>query len=165
MKFIPVGRVVSTHGLRGEVKFRYYNESSTASLQYPTFFADRSGTKIELKPSRIRPQGDLFLISFRGLEAVEDVRFLLRGELFVREDDLPPLEEGEYYDYQLIGLTAVTEQGRRVGTVKDVMHTGANDILVVEGASDVLVPMTEDHIITVSREDGFVRVREAGLVE
>ena len=47
MKFIPVGRVVAAHGLRGEVKFRYYNEDGTASLQYPSFFVDDNGKKIE----------------------------------------------------------------------------------------------------------------------
>ena len=57
------------------------------------------------------------------------------------------------------------KQDRKIGTVKDVMHTKANDILVIEGAREVLVPMTEDHIVDVSMEDGLVRVREDGLVE
>ena len=83
----------------------------------------------------------------------------------MREEDLAPLGEDEYYDYQLIGLTAVTEQDRKVGTVVDVMHTKASDILVIGGAREVLVPMTGAHIVSISREDGLVRVREDGLVE
>jgi len=165
MNFIPVGRVVSACGVRGEIKFRYYNEGSAASLQYPSFFADDNGAKRELKPLQVRLQGDFFIIKFKGLETAEDARFLFKRELFVREEDLAPLGEDEYYDYQLIGLTAVTEQDRKVGTVVDVMHTKAGDILVIGGAREVLVPMTGAHIAAISREDGLVRVREGGLVE
>ncbi len=165
MNFIPVGRVVAAHGVRGEIKFRYYNEDATASLQYPSFFADDKGTKRELKPLQVRPQGNLFIIRFSGLETAEDARFLFKRELFVREEDLATLGEDEYYDYQLIGLAAVTEQDRKVGVVVDVMHTKAGDILVIGGTREVLVPMTEAHIVNVSMEDGLVRVREDGLVE
>jgi 16S rRNA processing protein RimM len=165
MNFIPVGRVVSAHGVRGEIKFRYYNEGAAASLQYPSFFADDNGAKRELEPLQVRLRGDLFIIKFRGLETAEDARFLFKRELFVREEDLAPLGEDEYYDYQLIGLTAITEQDRKVGTVVDVMHTKAGDILVIGGAREVLLPMTEAHIVAVSMKDGLVRVREGGLVE
>jgi 16S rRNA processing protein RimM len=165
MKYVPVGRVVSAHGVRGEVRFRYYNESSPTSVRYPTFFADLAGKKIELEPLRVRLGRGVSIMKFRGLETAEEVHFLLGNELFVREDDLPPLGPDEYYDYQLIGLAAVTEAGRVVGAVRGVMHTKAHDILVIAGAGEILVPMTEEHILTISREGGFVRVREDALVE
>ena len=165
MKFIPVGRVVAAHGVRGEIKFRYYNEDVTASSQYPSFFVDDNGAKRELKSLHARPQGSLFLIKFaawrrrRGaLSPAQGASRKGRGPCAVRCED-------EYYDYQLIGLAAVTEQDRTLGTVVDVMHTKANDILVVGGSREVLVPMTEAHIVSVSMEDGLVQVREDGLVE
>jgi 16S rRNA processing protein RimM len=165
MTFIPVGRVVSVHGVRGEIRFRYYNEDAAASLEYPSFFIDDNGMKRELKPSRIRTQGKLFIMKFEGLDTVEDARSLAARELFVREEDLAPLGQDEYYDYQLIGLTAVGGQGRRLGTVEDVMHTGAGDILVVGGAREILVPMIDDYVVAVHIKDGMVQIREDGLVE
>jgi 16S rRNA processing protein RimM len=165
MRFIPVGRVVSAHGVKGEIKFRYYNEDAAASLQYPSFFAEENGAKRELKPLRVRPLAGSFLIKLEGLETADEVRFLLDRELFVREDDLAPLGEDEYYDYQLIGLVAVTEKDRLLGKVVEVMHTKANDILVVRGAAEALVPMTGDHIVQISMKEGLVRIREDGLVE
>jgi 16S rRNA processing protein RimM len=164
MKLIPVGRVFAAHGLKGEVKFRYYNETATAFPQYPSFFVDRAGTDVQLKPSRVRRQGNAFIIQFKGLERVEDVGFLLQKELCVAEDDLPALDEDEYYDYQLIGLRVVTEKGKVFGTVKDVMHVRAMDILVIEGVHEALVPMTEEHIVKIARAEGFVQVREEGLL-
>jgi 16S rRNA processing protein RimM len=99
------------------------------------------------------------------MERVEDVQFLLKKELSVREEDLPPLGDDEYYDYRLIGLAAVTDSGRPVGRVKDVMHTGAHDILVIEGRTELLVPMTEEHIAGISVEKGSVTVKEEALAE
>ena len=106
------------------------------------------------------------MIKFRGLETVEKVRSLLKKELFVSGRAIsPPLDEGEYYDYQLIGLEAITDggTGRRHGKGRDAhrgeRHPGGG------GREEVLVPMTEDHIVDISQEDGFVRVREDGLVE
>ena len=165
MKLIPVGRVIAAHGVKGEIRLRYYNDTTTDPPGYPSFFVDRAGTNIELKPSRVRRQGNTFIVKFKGLETIEDVGFLFKKELSVAEKDLPALDEDEYYDYQLLGLEAVTEKGRTLGKVADVMHTGSADILVVEGSREVLVPMTEEHIVEISREEGFVKVREEALVE
>jgi 16S rRNA processing protein RimM len=165
MTFIPVGQIVAFHGLRGEVKFRYYNESKEAFLGYPAFFVDRDDKKIELEPSQVRLQGGIFIIKFRGFDTREEVRFLLKKELLVAEEDLPALEEGEYYDFQLVGLEALTMGGRMVGRVKDVMHTGATDILVIAGDQEVLVPMTENDIGDISLRGGFVRITEAAFAE
>jgi 16S rRNA processing protein RimM len=165
MKLIPVGRVVAAHGLKGEVKLRYYDETAMDLPRYPSFFVDRAGTPVALRPSRVRRQGNTFIVKFKGFETVEDVAFLCRRQLFIAEGDLPALGEGEYYDYQLIGLKAVTEEGNTLGKVVDVMHTGGADILVVKGSRELLVPLAEEHIMEIRREEGFVKVREKALVE
>jgi 16S rRNA processing protein RimM len=163
MGYIPVGRVVSAHGLKGEVKLRYYNET-TDSLRYPSFFVDRSAGKIELKPARVRRQGKLFLIKFKQLDTIEAVDFLIGKELFVLESDLPALGEDEFYDYQLIGLEVTTESGELIGRVENVMHIRERDVLVVQGKVEILVPMTADHIVKIDTGKG-IQVREEALAE
>ena len=120
MEYVALGRVVSAHGVRGEVRFRPYNESSPTSLRYPLFFADRAGSKIELVPLGVRPGKGAFIVRFEGLDTVEAVSFLTGKELFVREQDLPPLGPDEYYEYQLVGLRAVTEAERVVAAAPEV---------------------------------------------
>jgi 16S rRNA processing protein RimM len=214
MRFIPVGRVLTSHGLGGEVKFKYYNEAA-ASPQYSSLYVDRDGVDVELRLSRIRRHGNIFIIKFRGLETVDDVGFLLKKELAVAEGDLPALDENEYYDYQLIGLKVVTDKGSVLGKVKYVMHIRTSDVLVIDslgtqasdrqfieglkasecvalsreaplappvegllkpnncatqapliaGNKEILIPMTEDHIDRINREEGFILVREEALVE
>jgi 16S rRNA processing protein RimM len=165
VKVIPIGQVVAAHGVRGEVKFWYYNETGSGPSSYRSFLAYPQGKETELTPSRIRRQGALFLIKFKDLDNVERVQSLIKEELFVREDDLPALAQDEYYDYELIGLTVMSETGITVGRVRNVMHTAAHDILVVEGHTETLVPLTDEHVIDIDKKAGAVRVREGALVE
>ncbi|HNT44517.1 MAG TPA: ribosome maturation factor RimM [Syntrophorhabdaceae bacterium] len=164
MKWIPVGRVVSTFGIRGELKFHYYNEVKEELLDYTSLFALKGSEFLELKPEGARYRKRLFYLSFQGFSTVEEVSFLVGKELFVREEDLPRLEEGEYYEYQLIGLEVTTVQGSRLGKVRSLMHTGASDILVVEGESELMIPMVEGFIIDIDVSGGTVRVDVEGLI-
>jgi 16S rRNA processing protein RimM len=165
MGLISVGQAVAAHGVKGEVKFWYYSDSGSGPLIYRRFIAYRDGEEVELFPARVRRQGPSFVIKFNGLETLESISFLLKRELYVREEDLPRLEEDEYYDYQLMGLDAVTEEGMVLGRVKDVMHTGASDILVIQGEKETLVPMTEDYVVAIRLADRIVEIRRAALLE
>ena len=163
MKWVPVGRVVSTYGIRGEVKFYYYNEVKGEFLNYTSLFALKHNEYLELKPLRAAYRKNFFYLSFHGLESPEDVSFLAGLELFVRESDLPQLEDGEYYEYQLIGLKVLNVEGTLLGRVKSLLRTGGNDILVVEGEKEIMVPMVEGFVIEVDVDGGTVRVDPGGL--
>ncbi len=165
MKWVPVGRVVSTSGLKGEVKFYYYNEVKEEFFDYTSLFALKGDDYLELKPQEAKYRKHFFYLSFRGLSTIEEVSFLVTKELFVREEDLRPLDDGEYYEYQLIGLDVINVDGRRLGTVRSIMHTGASDILDVAGDREYLIPMVEGFITAVSREKGMVEVDIQGLAE
>ena len=165
MKWIPVGRVVSTSGLKGEVKFYYYNEAKEEFFDHASLFALKGDEYIELKPEGARYQKRFFYLSFRGLTTVEEVSFLTTKELFVREEDLRPLDSDEYYDYQLIGLNVISADGSPLGKVGSVMHTGGNDILVIKGEREYLVPMVEGFINSIDVERGMIEVNTEGLSE
>jgi 16S rRNA processing protein RimM len=165
MRLIPVGQIVSAHGVKGEVKFWYYSDDGTMSLQYQNFLVCKAGEEIVLSSQHIRRQGASFIIKFKGFDSAESVGFLMKQELFVAEKDLPEPDDSEYYDFQLIGLEVVTETGRSVGTVKDVMHTGAHDILVIQGNGEIMIPMVEDHIQAIDIAGGRVQIQESELVE
>ena len=144
MKWIPVGKVVSTQGVRGEVKFYYYNEVSEDFLRYTSLFIVKDGIKTEIRPDRVRFQKTFIYIQFEGVRSVEEAATLVNKELFVREKDLVPLEDGEYYEYQLIGLDVINMKKEKIGTVESILHTGANDVLVVAGAKGLTVPLWKD---------------------
>jgi 16S rRNA processing protein RimM len=83
------------------------------------------------------------LITLEGFTSPEAVGQLRNQVVYVKSIDRPPLAEGEYYHHQLIGLNVVTAAGEMIGTVRQILETGASDVLVVipETGSEVLIPM------------------------
>jgi len=158
MKCVSIGRVISTHGLKGEVKFWYYNEEREGLYRYSTFLVRQRDEWIELKPERIRFQKDFFYIKFLGYDGLEKVNSFINRELFVREEDLPGLESDEYYDYQLIGLDVVNKVGELLGKVDSIIHTKANDVIVVKGEREILIPMIDIFISSVDIEHSVIKV-------
>ncbi len=165
MRYIAVGRVLSTRGVKGEIRFQYYNESESNLSGYAVLYADRDGQKIELRPSRVHPHRAQFLIQFAEVETPESASFLIGKELFVKEEDLPGLDEDEYYDYQLIGLTVINERNEPVGRVTEVIHTRANDVIVVKGEREMLVPMQEEFILDIDMHAASIMIVEGAFIE
>ena len=164
MKFIPVGRVVANHGLNGVVKFKYYNEDAEYFYRYTSLTIDKDGRQTELNPTEVRFSKGFFYLKFEGLNSPEKVSFLINQELCVREEDLPPLDNDEYYDYQLIGLQVVNHKNETIGAVTQVIHTGANDIIVVTGKEETLVPMVEGLISRVDLKNSLIIINEDALL-
>jgi 16S rRNA processing protein RimM len=164
MEFIPIGRVLSTHGIGGEVKFRYYNEVKEDISSYTSFFVLEGGSPRALKPERVRFGTQYMYLLFEGLDSPEKVLFLRNQELLVRKADLPPLPEDSYYDWQLIGLAVLDPVGRKMGEVTEVVHTSTHEILVVQGEREFFVPMVEEFIAMIDVQDGAIRVTEAAIL-
>ncbi len=165
MGYVAVGRVLSTRGLQGEVRFRYYNESESNLAGYTALYADHEGRKVQLKPSKVEARRGHFLIQFGELETAEAVSFLIGRELYVREEDLPVLGEGEYYDFQLIGLRAINEHNEPLGQVTEVIHTKASDVVVIEGEKELLIPMQESFILDIDIDAALMKVAEGAFIE
>jgi 16S rRNA processing protein RimM len=163
MKWVPVGKVISTQGIRGEVKFYYYNEVSEDFLRYTSLFVVKDNVKTEIRPVHVRSYKNFIYVQFAGIENVEEASFLVNKELFVREEDLASLEDGEYYEYQLIGLDVINMKKEKIGSVESVLHTGANDVLVVAGAKGLTVPFVEGFVVEIDVKNGFVCVDEEAL--
>jgi len=164
MGCIPVGKVVADHGLGGAVKFKYYNEASEDFYRYSSLIANKDGRQTELNPTDVRFRKGFFYLKFKGLNSPEKVSFLINQELFVREEDLPPLDNDEYYDYQLVGLNVVNLAGKSIGTVSEVIHTGVHDILAVTGQEEILIPMVESLVAKIDLKDSLVVVDVDALI-
>jgi len=163
MKWIPVGRVVSTQGIRGEVKFYYYNEVHEDFLRYTSLFVVRDNEKAEIKPARVRFRNNFIYICFEGIESIEEASPLVNKELFVREEDLGSLEDGEYYEYQLIGLDVINMKNEKIGSVESIVHTGAHDVLMITGKKGLAVPLVEGFVMGIDVGNGIVCVDEEAL--
>ncbi len=130
---------------------------------------------IEVKSGNLRayeilettPQAPRLILHLKGIEKREEVESLVGKEVFIKREALPDLEEGEYYWMDLLGMSVETQEGKKIGRVKEVFSTGANDVYVVDGKrGEIFLPATEEVIQGVDLEKGVMKVsRKGGLWE
>ena len=130
MKRIALAAVAGAHGVRGELRLKLFTDSAENLKRYPTVFVGG----IERKLESVRPGPSGAVVRIEGI-ADRSAAEALRGSLVeVERSALPPLDEGEYYHADLIGLACVDREGRELGRVIAVENYGAGDLLEVETA-------------------------------
>ena len=140
-----LGKIVNTHGIRGEVRMSPYNpESDTlrsdqmVTLRWP----DRS---LSAHLCAVRPHKRFRLLTFEGYTSATAAEDLVGAEVWVDAAALPPVRPGEFYHHDLIGLRVETVEGELLGTVEGVLTTGSNDVCVVRGdGAEHLIPLIAD---------------------
>lgn len=143
-EFLNVGKIVNTHGIRGEVRVisqTDFPEERYRKGQRLTLFRENKAP-LELTVAGHRKHKNFDLLTFEGYPTINDVEPLRDGILKVSKDELSELTENEYYYHEIIGLTVIDEQARELGKIKEILSPGANDVWVVQrkGKKDALIP-------------------------
>ena len=169
-EYLNVGKIVNTHGIRGEV--RVISQTDFPEERYKkgaklTLF--KEGVKpIELTITSHRKHKNFDLLTFEGYPNINDVEPLRDGILKVSEDDLTDLEENEFYYYEIIDLPVFDEKGSLLGKIKEIIQTGANDVWVIQrkGKKDLLIPYIESVVkkVDLDAEEIHVEIPE-GLID
>lgn len=128
MEKILIGRVTSAVGLKGEVKVYNYSDRTEAYENAPALYVEDSLRPLE----SLRMQKNMLVIRFGGIESREEAEKLRGCGVFMNAEDLPRLPEGEFYVRELIGMRVEDEDGRTLGTVKNVIQNGPQDLLEVD---------------------------------
>lgn len=168
---LVVGRVVKAHGITGEVVVDVRTDDPDARFAPGISLRGRpakGGAEREYTIESMREHGGRLLVRLDGV-ADRNAADALRGTLFVVDSqELPPIDEpDEYYDHQLEGLQVRTVAGDAVGTVAEVLHTAAGELLAVRGAErEVLVPFVGAIVTSVSLADRLIEIDPPeGLLE
>ncbi len=145
--YVAVGRVLGAFGLKGELKVQSLTDNDDRFAPKSKLWAGQQ--PVSVATSRFA-QGLVFLTlkGFPDRDAVEQFRHAM---LQIPEDALPPLEEGEYYRFQLLGLDVVDREGAPLGTLAEIIETGANDVYRVhpEEGADILLAALDDVIVSI----------------
>jgi 16S rRNA processing protein RimM len=155
---VTLGRVVGVYGVKGWVKVYSYTRPPEAIFDHRSWLVGREGRRREIALCQGRVQGRGLVAELEGCTDREMARELIDAEIAVRATELPPLPPGEYYWHQLVGLKVVNLQGADFGRVDHLMETGANDVLVVQGERERLIPYTRDAVKNIDLDDGVIRV-------
>lgn len=164
----PIGRVVKPHGIKGKMKVDYFGEDfHRFSFYHEVFVEDQTGKPEPYEVLEAIAQPPRLILRLRGIEKIEEAEPLIGKEILIKKEAFPPLEEREYYWMDILGMKVVTEGGKRIGRVKEIFPTGANDVYVVEGKrGEILLPAIEEVIQSVDLKRGVMKViRLEGLWE
>ncbi len=157
-RFLIIGRVQKPHGVRGDVRVMPYTELPERFSWLETVYVGETDPQ-PVGVESVRFHGDVILLKLAGYDSREAAG-ALRGEwLQVLESEAIPLEEGEYYLYQLEGLAVYTDAGEHLGELAQVMETGANNVFVVRGKrGEILLPDTAEVVREIDFGNGRMTV-------
>ena len=144
---IVVGRISGAFGVRGWVKAVSFTDPPLNLLGYRpwTLLRGDVGRRVEVLEGR--EHGGAVVARLKGVATREQAEALRGFEVTVLRSQLPPPAPGEYYRIDLIGLRVINLEGAELGEVIDVMETGANDVLVVRGERERLVPFVQGEFV------------------
>jgi 16S rRNA processing protein RimM len=156
--FLVVGRLGRPHGIHGEIAMEIYTDFPER-ITAGTLLYVGSG-RIPLRLKSLRPYKNGLLVSFDGYEQREAIGVYSSELLEVPAAERPPLPEGEYYQHQLLNLSVIDDEGLALGTVIEILTTGANDVYVVrsEAGKEILLPAIDSVIKKIDLNKRLIRV-------
>lgn len=158
-----VGIFTTTHGIKGEIKvypttddIRRFDSLKRVILE--TLEGDQL-----LTVAGVRYQKDQVILRFKEIGDINQIEKWKGASLYVTREDAVKLPPNRYFIADILGSRVVTEEGRELGTLKDVLQTGANDVFVVAGEKDgkpkeYLIPHIKDCVLDVRPEEGLITV-------
>lgn len=165
---LRVGVIVSTHGLKGEVKVYPTTDEPERFQWLKHVILDTGKEHLELTITHVKYFKNQVILKFKEFNDINEVEKYKKCDLLVTREQALPLEENENFIVDLIGMQAITDEGEVLGTLTDVLQTGANDVYVVETAQkkEILLPAIPSCILDVNVEEAVMKVHVLeGLLE
>lgn len=148
-KHVVIGRFGAPHGVKGWIKLQSFTESEDDILQYHPWHVQRKGflgvELLEYEKVEFHAKGMIVLL--KGINDRNKVMTYTQGEISVPRSLLPELIENEHYWSDLEGLTVITQEGITLGQVDHLFETGSNDVLVVKGEREHLIPYLRENTV------------------
>ncbi len=162
--YLLLGNILRPHGLRGELRVRLLTDYPERIGNLPQIYL---ASDLEAQDARawrvehIRMHQQYGLLKLQGVDDRNEAELLRELKVLVAIEDAVPLEEGEFYLHQLVGLRVITAEGCELGRVHDIIETGANDVYIVKSPElgEILFPATTETILEISIADGQLRVQ------
>ena len=156
---ILLGRVLGAFGVRGEVKLQSFTDPVSTVMRYQPWILVHGGTERELSGVRGRETNKGMIATLPGIDDRDSAQALAGADVYVPRSRMPKPKPGEYYWVDLEGLEVVNRESIALGRVSHLFDTGANQVMVVNGDRDRLIPFIEgDFILGVDFEAGRIDV-------
>lgn len=152
-KFLECGKIVNTHGIRGEVKIMPWADSPEFLCTLPTLYIDDKPYAVR----SARPHKGSVLALLEGVEDVNDAILLKNKVVWLSRDDVQ-LEEGAFFQADLIGLRVVDESGTELGTLREILSPSLQQVYVVRGEREIMIPNVPAFVLETNVPGGYIKV-------
>jgi 16S rRNA processing protein RimM len=153
--YLRVGVITTTHGVRGEVKVFPTTDDPNRFKDLKKVLLDTGKELLPLEIEGVKFFKQLVILKFKGIDNINDIEKYRSKDLLISREDAVALEEGEYFIYDLIDSTVITEDGNELGVLAEVLTTAANDVYVVKTpvGKEILIPSIKECILDVDIEN------------
>lgn len=157
---LQVGAITSTHGIKGEVKVFPTTDDVNRFKKLKEVVLDTGKEQITLQIQGVKFFKQFVILKFKGIDNINDIEKYKGKSLFVTRENAVKLEKDEYFIADILGSTVEDEDGNILGTLKDVIVTGANDVYVVENevGKELLFPAIKECVLNVDVEQSKITV-------
>src|SRR5690625_3733589 len=155
-----VGKIVNTHGVKGEVRVIRTTDFPERFNAGNTVYAKMNSELTPLTITHHRTHKQFDLLRFEGYESLDDVQPLLKLTLHIKQSQLTPLPEGEFYYYEIIGCKVVTTENEHIWIVDHILAPGANDVWFVksDNGQEALIPYIKDVVKRVDIDKKLITI-------
>ena len=155
-----LGKIIGTHGIKGQLKVvPFSGEPDTLVSLKSILLKDLKGQMDAFVVTAAAAHGKKALLTLSGFSTINQVQHLVGREVYARRDQLPELSPGEFYWFELIGLTVATVGGVTLGKLAEIFATGSNDVYVVTGGEkEYLIPALEEVVLQIDLVEGVMTV-------
>lgn len=165
--YLEIGQIVSTHGIKGEMRFNPWCDKPEFVKKFKTLYFDKNGEK-SINVKSARPHGNMVILMLEDVDTVEKAQALKNTVLYMKRADAH-LPKGTWFVQELFDCTVVDDNnGKVLGTIVDVSETGANDVWHIKTpkGDEVLIPAIKQVIVNVNVEKGEILINPIkGLFE
>ena len=157
---LEVGQIVNTFGIKGFVKIYPFVNDINRFDDLKKIYVKTKNQENELEIEKVKYQKNMVLIKFKGIETPEDANKLRNAYVLIDRKDAIPLEEGEFFIADLLGLPVFLDTGEKLGVLEDIYNTGSSDIYVVKNelGKQYLLPYIDEVIKKIDLENSQIMV-------
>ncbi len=157
---LRVGVITTTHGVRGEVKVFPTTDDANRFKKLKNVYLDLGRELLPVTIEGVKFFKQMVILKFKEINDCDKAALYRNKDILIDREDAMPLAENEFYICDLIGLSVVTDEGAMLGTLTEVLQTGANDVFEVTlpNKETVLIPYIDDCVKEISLEEGKVTV-------
>lgn len=144
-QFLTVGKIINTHGIRGEVKIKPTTDDVNRFKSLKEAYIDEK----EIFISGCKFQPGKVILKIEGIDSIEEAEKLKNKLIKVKREKAVQLPKDTYFAVDIIGCEVYEETGNKIGTVDDIIYTGSNDVYWVKGENEVLIPALKDIVLEI----------------